>query len=241
MASKAPDSCVAYCFLFRSEPVCWEQWWRIFLKNCAPGRIHIHSKRATTSAFASDFVIPREKTVRTAWGHSSIVEASLVLFKEALLLEHTPCSLLCLLSESCVPLNSRERIEQKLWDLTLQGSVSLLPTVGEGPIPHEQWCTLTRDAALTLVRAHLPLVISGSPFGCMDEVYIGFALDLERLPWRHAKTTYTTRETNPNRPKTYSPEELTDIVMVQRWAFLRKVDLNRAPPVWWRALMGRSA
>ena len=233
----APVSCVAYCFLFRSEPLCWEQWWRDFLQNCAPGRIVIHSKRAVTSAFAGQFALPREKTVRTAWAHSSLVEASIVLFREALLRELSPSGLFCLLSESCIPLGGRESVEQELWDLTLQGSVSLLPTTGAGPIPHEQWCVLTRDAALALVRGHLPLLITGSPFGCMDEVYIGLAVELEGLPWRRAQTTHALREKGESHPKAYLQQELPALIRLQRWVFLRKVQLDAPPPPWWRALV----
>jgi hypothetical protein len=165
------------------------------------------------------------------------VEASIVLFREALLLERSPCRLFCLLSESCIPLGGRESVERMLWDSTLQGSVSLLSTTGAGPTPHEQWCVLTRDAALALVRAHLPPLVAGSPFGCMDEVYIGMAIDLEGLPWRRAQTTHTHREEGERRPKSYSQTELPALIELRRWAFLRKVRLNEAPPPWWRALM----
>jgi hypothetical protein len=227
---------VAYCFLFRSEPLCWELWWRDFFLHCGPGMVAIHSKRAPTSELARRFALPRARTVPTAWGHASIIEATLVLFRHVLEQELEPCSLLCVLSESCIPLSGRESLERKLWDLSLQGSTSLLPTKGVGPAPHEQWCVLTRDAASALALGR-PLLPALSLFGCPDEMYIGLALEAEGRPWRRAKTTHTSRSEDRPHPKTYSLEELTLISVDPSSVFLRKVNLNQAPPIWWRALM----
>lgn len=198
----------------------------------------------------------RARTVRTSWGSLSLVRATLQLFRQGL--ESPSVRVLCLLSESCIPLLSPDATLAWLDAETERGALSLLDAhtapmrqaSGEEAsapaptaVPHGQFLVLTRDAVERILHQEEELL---APFSwergfprelCADEHFFGYALCRLALPWKARSVTHVDWRTQGAHPVMHSSarelaEELERIAALQLDPlFLRKVDLQLVSPL----------
>jgi hypothetical protein len=233
---------VAYCFLMRAEPPCWAQWWGSYLHGADDCAVYVHSKRPPHSPLAIAHAMPPSELVRTWWGHISLVDATLALFKRALLSPQT--HLFCLLSEACVPLRSKQMTHEHLVRLTQAGTLSLLKKTAWSDASsmeplHEQWCVLTRDAVLQLLQKDFYDELGKSRF-IPDEQYMGMVLARAALPWQDTLVTHTLWAGQCH-PDSFEASEIDGKWISSRQQsgalFARKVKLSAPPGAAFLAVM----
>ena len=195
------------------------------------------------------FCVPREKIVRTAWGHISLVEASLTMLREGLKVS-PPLDYFIFLSESHIPVmpwdELWERIKKEFDEnkgrINIhRGSHDRWYGLRKPPyIPlqlfwkHSQWISMTRELAEFFVNH--TYTNQYSRFVIPDEHYFGNVLAKENFPidkhFFNKETCYVKFHRGYNHPITFTSVSPSSIQMIKEnnfW-FIRKVLPNTHIP-----------
>lgn len=148
----------AYTFLLYNKINQENIWKKYFNASSAPIFCHCAKKEDIKSDFVRDHLI--KTWVSTKWGSIGLVIAQLEMIREAL--KDKSVERIFLLSDSCIPLNRKEKIEERalnsnsMISLTTQHAKETLYKLTTIPKKfhrsHSQWCMLTRKHAQMLIE-----------------------------------------------------------------------------------------
>ncbi len=230
---------VAICILSRggfSKP----NLWKMFIENSSNINYYLHNKHPV-EGWESQYSIPN--IIPTGWGKISLVEATIELFKEAL--KNTNNSHFALVSGDSLPLQSPERIYQKISSLKsshincnggfrarrywrISDKELIKPKFFT---KHGQWIILTREAAefftkQTYFDAFKDMVAS-------DEHYFGTIANLHNIKYIRSKHMHAKWPASYSRhPICYKrvPSTLIKDLQKQDFLFIRKIHHNASVP-----------
>jgi hypothetical protein len=178
-------------------------------------RPYIHNKEKFECNLGFDqYTLP--KTIRTKWGHKSLVSATLLLLHESL--KNPRNQFFALLSNSCIPIrtpsqiinnlrkNPRSRIHIHTSSIRLTNYFDIQGFWNGGPhVYQSQWMVLNREAAVFFVQRNFTVHFRDSSKIILDEHYFAnfclkYGIDTENS----ASTFVNWKEKEGNcHPKTY--------------------------------------
>ena len=235
---------IALCFMLYDKIQCeylWEEW---LCTNIERVSIIVHSKLPIQiQSQLLKRCVCQIPTIPTNWGDFSLVEATLLLYKEAIKDENVEYCIL--LSGSCIPVKSFDYVYETLLSSNgksisnVMGSGklglgdSIIPIVKKLISKHEQWIILNRKHCEYVLKNSSRLRFIFKRNGCHppDELWFNTLMKVDRLDKEiiYKKTTLTTwPKQRINHPKTYesiSDEELNTILKGE-FLFARKFLIN---------------
>lgn len=102
---------LAFCFLTYNSIKHPKLWDRFLDKSRS--NVYVHNKENFKCPYFDKYIIHQK--CKTAWGHISLVEATLLLFKEALL--NTDNEYFILVSDKCIPVQTFEYVYYSILDM----------------------------------------------------------------------------------------------------------------------------
>lgn len=171
---------IAFCFLIYDK-INHESLWNSFFKNIDKNKytIYIHYKNNKNLRYFDTYKLSNNKTIPTKWCGSSLVEAQLILLKEAI--KDPNNHHFIFVSNSCIPVKSFDYIYNYLdttksyFNMT-QPFVNMLSNIKA--YKATQWCILNRMHTNTLLSNKNIIRTTYVPFkkfkvrGCPDEYSI---------------------------------------------------------------------
>ena len=185
---------IAYMFLTYDNPILSDLWHKYLQHDSAKIYLHPKNKDLVSGKFC-DNIIP--ETVKTEWGHISLVEATLLLLKYAL--KDSSNTHFVLLSGACMPVYPYDLLHRRIKKIKLScfdikqkvGNVSKLiecSVIKKKKVRKQsQWMILTRsDAEFFLQKNH---VSQFSKMMLTDERYFITLLNCYERPYQNLATT----------------------------------------------------
>jgi hypothetical protein len=227
---------IALCFLTYdnlSQPRLWSCF-----KNSKYYNIYIHNKNTFTGEFKQYCI---KNKVETKWGHLSLVNATLNLFKDAFQNEENKYFLL--LSDKCIPLYSADEIYTKVKQL--DNNIILSYNLNRERydslddksffskdefMKQNQWMLLKRNTVKKFIENDYTDIF-GKKFNVPDEHYFINIIHKFNIPFINRKITYVNWNENSDskkyksKPKTYSKltNEMIENILKSDVFFMRKV------------------
>jgi len=140
---------IAFCFLLYSKLDNPKQW-DLFFKNVPQNKYTIYSHLKIINEETQDYISKNAiQSIETEWGTYSLLEASLLLYHEAL--KNKNNKHIILLSGACIPIYSFDHIYNELMSdnkSRIHGKYLREHNIWAA----SQWMTLSRDDALSITR-----------------------------------------------------------------------------------------
>jgi len=198
--------------------------------------IYVHSKYELKDNFFSNNQIPR---INTMWGHISLVEAMILLLKNAIINDKN--THFVFLSGHCVPIfdyfHTCDAISQmkksSIQIFHKRNHFGINKAFENDFIRHSQWCILKRCDVQTILSnsyTHLFNIVK-----IPDEVYFGTLLNFYNISFLNTVTTFVNwckkvKKVNGNSPHTYNciTQQLVDTILQNNnnALFIRKIHHN---------------
>jgi hypothetical protein len=232
---------IAFLFLTLADMKC-EGMWKTFLKGHEDSyTIYNHPKfpeRVTPHSILKNHITPT--TIPTQWAHLSLVKATILMMKEALLDADNQWFLLC--SDSCIPIVDFKTIYEFLkghdktffcynaeYSKTKDSEKRYFRFQNKSLIPHkhfmkaDQWFMMTRQGAE--ICAQSPHIHDFDRVFASDEHYFINILRLYKIPFQNRWTTYTDHEIERTHALTFFEvsHRFLYYLQTQGFFFLRKV------------------
>lgn len=197
---------LALCFLvydrIQCEPI-WEPW---ILSNRENVKVFIHSKlplQIESQSLKEN--ITQIESIETKWGDFSLVEATLLLYKEAI--KDSEVEYCILLSGSCIPIKSFQYVYEHIMNgcgksfSNIFGSGNLglgntkFPIAREFISKHEQWIILNRKHAEYVIDQlwRIKFIFKRKDSHPPDELWFNTFMKLNRMDNQiiYKRTTFT--------------------------------------------------
>lgn len=236
---------IALCFLTYGNLSQPKLWSRIINENKDKLNVYIHNKNnfIDTEYNLERFCI-KNKEEKTAWGHISLVRATLRLFEEAYKNEEN--KFFILLSDKCIPIYNFEyiykqifRINQSILRVMKGEFVNRYNLLYDNSFfscgdmqKHCQWLILNRSTCSFFVETDYTSKF-GEKSTYPDEHYFITIMNKFKIPYSNNMVTYFNRDeesddivNNKKFPKTYdilTDDMIYDILYKTRCFFMRKI------------------
>ena len=231
---------IAICFLTYgnlSKPELWKK----FINSRY--NIYIHNKYLFSGIFNKFFI---NKKVKTRWGDLSLVQATLLLFKEAF--KNKENKYFILLSDKCIPLYSPNNIYKFIFETNSnifhsrkaksREHVSRFNTIHNKELFNikdfniqSQWMILKRNTISFFLDNNF-LKIFGTKSRIPDEMFFVNIMNKYNIPFINRAITYVNwKEISDNNkkyrnyPKTYSilTNDMIENILKEKTLFMRKI------------------
>lgn len=230
---------IALCFLTYDNLTQPELWYNIL--NDKKFNVYIHNKNEFECHLNTDkFCL--DKRIETAWGHKSLVEATLLLFKKAL--KNNDNAYFVLLSDKCIPLYTCNDLYKKIISLK-SNNINVVANKSiyrfnvlkeffidkEHYTKHHQWIILNRDTANIMVKNDIVTLFNN--FECLDEHYFGTLCNFLDIEYESLPLTFVDwNNSDAKHPKTfyYLDDDILEKVMDTGALFMRKISTDCALP-----------
>lgn len=237
---------IALCFLTYGNLSQPKLWSRIINENKDKLNVYIHNKNnfIDTEYNLERFCI-KNKEEKTAWGHISLVRATLRLFEEAYKNEENVAFIL--LSDKCIPLYDFDFIYNKIFSMNtnmLQNAKVKWSVKKRYALIHDkdlfsikdmaiqsQWCIFYRDTIGFFIENDYTSKFGEGSY-CPDEHYFIMIMKKFDINYTFTDITYFNREEKSDNPKikrypkTYdilTNDETMKIINTTGCLFMRKI------------------
>ena len=235
---------IALCFLTYGNLSQPQLWSRIINENKDKLNVYIHNKNNFIDMeYNLERFCIKNKEEKTAWGHISLVRATLKLFEEAYKNEEN--EFFILLSDKCIPLYNFEYIYNEIFSINQNilhgmkgGSHDRYDFLYDKEFisrehmqKHSQWIVLNRKTTSFFLETDYTSKF-GEKSKCPDEHYFLTIMNKFKIPFSNRRKTYDNFKENSDDikirqfPKTYdiiTNEMIYNIVYQKKLFFMRKV------------------
>ena len=206
---------IALCFLSYGNLSKAKFWNKLLRDNSDKFTIYIHNKYDFSCKYFSQYCL--KKKINTKWGHSSLVKATLILFKEAY--KNADNEYFLFLSGTCLPLfpldyiyneifkentnlinlfekNNLERYDHSMLDKNFLDRKSFKKQYAQG-------MCLTRETVKFFLRKDY-IYKFGVNFPILDEHYFISIIKKNNIPFKNRIVSFSNfNKDNKTHPKTY--------------------------------------
>jgi hypothetical protein len=234
---------IALCFLTYenlSQPFLWN---KIINNNKDKLNIYIHNKNKFIDNKYNFHEYCIKNTVKTEHGKKSLVEATLLLFREAFL--NTENMFFILLSDKCIPIHNFQYIYDKIMSInsniiyTFKNNCTGRYTMINDKnfikekdfLKEHQWLLLDRKTTSFFINNDFLNMYNDNSFA-VDEHYFGNICNKFKIPYKNQLITYSNWEQKSDNksdrkfPKTYQTltnKIVKNLVQVDKYFFMRKI------------------
>jgi len=215
---------IALCFLTYGNLSQPKLWSRIINENKHNLNVYIHNKNNFVDMeYNLDRFCIKNKEENTAWGHISIVRATLKLFEEAYKNEEN--IFFILLSDKCIPLYNFDYIYKKI--LRINQNIVHGMTSGcelrydflkdkefisrEYMQKQSQWLILNRNTTCFFIESEYTSKF-GETSKCPDEHYFITIMNKFKIPFFNNRITYCNFKEKSDDPKLHTYPKTYDIL-----------------------------
>jgi len=232
---------IALCFLTYDNLSQPELWSKIINSNKDKLNIYIHNKNEFIDEQYQLHQYCINNKIPTKWGKISLVQASLLLFKEAF--NNTDNYFFILLSDKCIPLYNF----QYIYDKIIEGNNNIISCYkisfhkmhvfryntfadksfisSEDFVKQNQWCILNRDTIQFFLENNF-INKFGHKFDVPDEHYFINIIKKFNIDFINKKITHNDWSGNGLSPKTYNTLSNNQVINIQKnqdYLFMRKI------------------
>jgi hypothetical protein len=233
---------IAFCFLTIGNIKQPKLWYKFFKGHEDKCNIYIHNKNNFVDKQDKFHKFSLKQRVPTRWGHISLVEATLLMFKQAFISDKEN-TFFILLSDSCIPLYNFDYIYEKISKVN-NNIINVIPNRQIGRFSsfrnpqffekktffkQEQWICLHRITLKMYLDSLYYLNVFGNSFDVPDEHYFINIAYKHKISFISQPITFTNWKDNDsgNHPKLYNKLTVDEIESIKKENptvfFMRKI------------------